>query len=73
MKKRKREFDFYEIVLRELRKIDCKKRIIPFPLVFNRLGAIFHFDRETAKTVMRILEEKKSIQIVPFRGIRLLS
>ncbi|MGQ9469296.1 MAG: hypothetical protein ACUVTD_05660 [Nitrososphaerales archaeon] len=72
MKKKRQEFDFYEIALRELRKINCKKRIIPFPLVFNRLGTIFHFDKETTKIAMRALEERGLIQLVPFKGIRIL-
>jgi len=41
----KEKFDFYEIVLRELRKIKCRRRIIPFPLVYYRLGAIFHLKK----------------------------
>lgn len=70
MKSRK-DFDFYKIALREILKINCFKRIIPFPQVFSRLGAIFHFDKETSRSVLKNLEGQGAIQIVPFKGIKL--
>ncbi|MGQ9469651.1 MAG: hypothetical protein ACUVTD_07535 [Nitrososphaerales archaeon] len=35
-----------------------KSRIIPFPLVYIGWGAVFYFDRETTKDVLRSLEKK---------------
>jgi len=66
------DFDFYKIVLREILKINCKKRIIPFPLVFYRLGTIFHFDKNNSKIILKILERRGLIKIIPFKGIRLM-
>lgn len=71
MGKKEGEFDFCYIVLRELKKINCKRRIIPFPLVFYRLGAIFHLKKEDSITLLKDIEKKGYIEIIPFKGIRL--
>jgi len=65
------DFDFYKMVFREILKINCRKRIIPFPLVFYRLGTIFHFDKNNSKIILKILERRGLIEIIPFKGIRL--
>ena len=65
------DFDFYKMVFREILKINCRKRIIPFPLVFYRLGTIFHFDKNNSKIILKILERRGLIKIIPFKGIRL--
>jgi len=66
-----KEFDFHELVLTELKKINRYRRIIPFPLVFNRLGTIFHFDKETSVLVLKEMERRKSVKLVPFHGVQL--
>jgi len=65
----KEKFDFYEIVLRELKKIEYKGKIIPFPLIYYRLGAIFHLRKKDAWKLLKILQERKMIKIVSFKGI----
>lgn len=70
--KRENDFDFYEVALKELMKVNCGRKIIPFPLVFNRLGVIFHFDKETSVFVLKILENKRWVKLIPFHGIRIL-
>jgi Mn-dependent DtxR family transcriptional regulator len=51
--------------------VNCFKRIIPFPVVFNRLGAIFHFNKETSKLFLKDMEKRGLIKIIPFKGIKL--
>jgi len=65
------KFDFYEMVFKEILKINCKKRIIPFPLVFYRLGTIFHLNKNNSKIILKMLERKGLIEIVPFKGVRI--
>jgi hypothetical protein len=69
----KKEFNFYKIALKEIMKVNCFKRIIPFPVVFNRLGAIFHFNKETSKLFLKDMEKKGFLKIIPFKGIKLNS
>jgi len=59
------------IVLKELKKAS-KSRVIPFPLVYYRLGAIFHFDKEISKQILKILEKKGLIEIHEFHGVEIL-
>ena len=66
-----KQFDFIDLVLKELKKIDRYRSIIPFPLVFNRLGTIFHFDKETALAVLKELQRRKLLRVVPFHGVRI--
>lgn len=63
--------DFNSLVLRELMKVKYG-RIVPFPLVFYRLGCIFHFDREVFKLILKDLEKRKLIRIHSFHGIEIL-
>ncbi len=58
------------MVLKELRKIS-KSRIIPFPLVYYRLGAIFHFDKEISKHILKSLERRGLIKIHEFHGVKI--
>jgi len=68
-----KEFDFYELVLTELKKINRYRRIIPFPLVFNRLGTIFHFDKETSILALKELEKRELVKLIPFHGVKILA
>lgn len=70
--KRKGNFDFYKIALRELMRINCKRKIIPFPPVFNRLGTMFHFSKKNSRMLLKVMEKKGYIEIIPFKGIRIL-
>ena len=65
-----KSINFYEIILKEILKIKCKKAIIPFPLIYYRLGTIFHFNKRTSKIILKILEEKGLIKIIPFKGVK---
>jgi len=70
--KARNNFDFYEIALKELMKINYRREIIPFPLVFNRLGTMFHFDKRSSVVVLKNLERRGHVEIIPFKGIRIL-
>jgi hypothetical protein len=67
-----REFDFYELVLKELKKIKTSRRPISFPLIFYRLGAIFHFDKKTSMQVLKEMEKKRLVKIHSFHGVEIL-
>ncbi len=62
-------FDFLDVVVRELKKIQYKRRIIPFPVVYYRLGCIFHFDRDTSKQILKDLKSQGIIKLHPFNGV----
>lgn len=70
--RRKGDFDFYRIALRELMRIDCKRKIIPFPLVFNRLGTMFHFSKRNSRMLLKDMEKRGYIEIIPFKGVSVL-
>ena len=65
-------FDFLGIVVRELKKIQYKRRIIPFPVIYYRCGCIFHFDKDTTKQILKDLESRGIIKLHPFNGIEIL-
>jgi hypothetical protein len=65
------DFDFYKIAFEELKKINCKRRIIPFPLVFNRLGTMFHFDKKNSVMLLKKIQTEGYVEIIPFKGIRI--
>ena len=69
--KAKNDFDFCKIAFEELKKISCKRRIIPFPLVFNRLGTMFHFDKKNSMGLLKKIQTKGYVEIIPFKGIRI--
>lgn len=69
--KAKNDFDFYEIAFEELKKINSKRKIIPFPLVFNRLGTMFHFSKKSSLMLLKKIERKGYVEIIPFKGIRI--
>jgi hypothetical protein len=60
-----------QLVLTEIRR-SSKKNIIPFPIVFYRLGCILHLDKETSKLVLQELESKRLIRIHNFHGVEIL-
>ena len=59
------------LVLRELHKLNANG-VIPFPLVFYRLGCILHLDKETSRLVLQELERKRLIRIHDFHGVEIL-
>ena len=72
MSPRGKKFDFSGLAIEELRKINYPEELIPFPLVFNRLGVIFHLQKEETVTLLDHLERQGHIEVVPFHGIRVL-
>lgn len=60
------------LVLKRLRELSFKRgRIIPFPDVFARICPIFCILKEEAWAVLRSMEEKGLVEIVPFHGVRI--
>ena len=59
------------LVLSEIKR-SSKRKIIPFPVVFYRLGCIFHLDKETSRLVLQDLERKRLIRIHDFHGVEVL-
>jgi len=68
----RKSFDFCELAIEELKKIDYPDELIPFPLVFNRLGVMFHLPKEEAAMLLDHLESEGHVEVVPFHGIRIL-
>jgi len=73
-------FDFLDEVFKKLledKQINfylksSPNRIIPFPVVFRRMGVIWHFSKEESIRILKELEKRKMIQIINFHGIRIL-
>jgi hypothetical protein len=59
------------LVLSEIKR-SSKRKIVPFPVVFYRLGCIFHFDKTTSQLVLKELEKKRMIRIHNFHGVEIL-
>jgi hypothetical protein len=59
-------------VLNELKKINCFRKIIPLPLVYYRLGVIFHLTKKEAWFVLKELENKGFLETYPYKGIKIL-
>lgn len=77
-KEERKEFDLiYKIFTDLLKDSDIgfylTRRInvfIPFPLIFKRLGVIYHFTRKDSFEILKIMEQREWIKIIPFKGIR---
>lgn len=66
------EISIEVLVLKRLRELSFKRgRIIPFPDVFARVCPIFCVPKEEAWAVLRSMEEKGLIEIVPYHGVRI--
>jgi hypothetical protein len=73
-------FDFLDEVFKRLvedKEIKfCLKsrpnRIIPFPLIFRRMGVLWHFSKEDSIRILKELEKRKLIEIVNFHGIKIV-
>jgi len=46
--------------------------IIPFPLVFQRFGTVFHFNKRQSFLILKDMKELKMVEIIPFHGIKLI-
>jgi len=72
-------FDFEEKVYRRLLEDkDIKsilqlnsKSVISFPLVYRRLGVLYHFSKKESNEILDSLKERGFIEIVKFHGIRI--
>lgn len=60
-----------QLILLEIRR-SSKRKIVPFPVVFYRLGCILHLDKETSRLVLYDLQEKGLIRIHDFHGVEIL-
>jgi len=45
---------------------------IPFPLIFKRICVIYHLHKKNAIEVLRIMEQRNWISIVPYKGVKIL-
>lgn len=63
--------DLDQLVLSEIRR-SSKRKVVPFPVVFYRLGCILHLDKETSRLVLQELERKRLIRIHNFHGVEIL-
>ena len=72
MEATRKKFDFSQLAVEELKKIDYPEELIPFPLVFNRLGVIFHLQKQETVTLLDHLESEGHIKVVPFHGVQIL-
>jgi len=68
----RKKFDFCKLAIDELKKIECPDELIPFPLVFNRLGVMFHLPKEETVTLLDHLESEGRVKVVPFHGVRIM-
>lgn len=59
------------LVLTEIRR-SSKRKIVPFPLVFYRLGCMFHLDKATSRLILSDLQKKGLIRIHDFHGVEIL-
>jgi hypothetical protein len=74
-------FDFEKEIYERLKENKEIKRflktnpnsIIPFPLVFKRLGVLYHFSKRKSNEILESLEKRGFIKIVNFHGIKILS
>ncbi|MBI2546907.1 MAG: hypothetical protein HYW23_00485 [Candidatus Aenigmarchaeota archaeon] len=68
------EFDFLNEVFDRMildREISSyRKSIIPFPLIFKRLGVVYHFSKKTSLKFLKVLEKRGYIKLVNFHGIK---
>jgi hypothetical protein len=60
-----------QLVLAEIKR-SSKRKIVPFPVVFYRLGCILHLDKETSRLILNDLEKKRLIRIHDFHGVEIL-
>jgi hypothetical protein len=66
---RANKFSLYRKILTELEKLNFSNSIIRFPLVFYRLGCMFHLSRDETWLVLKELEHSGHIKIFPYKGI----
>ncbi|MBU0466932.1 MAG: hypothetical protein KJ718_00960 [Nanoarchaeota archaeon] len=56
----------------EKAKASCKKEIIPFPKVFEKLCLNFSITKKQCWEILFILRDTGFIEIVPFHGVKIL-
>ena len=66
---RANKFSLSKKILTELEKLNFSNGIIRFPLVFYRLGCMFHLSRDETWSVLKELELNGYIKIFPYKGI----
>lgn len=60
------------IVLRLLPRIprtEWRNRIIPFPAIYKKVGYVMKLDRNTTRTVLKLLSMRNKIEVVDFHGV----
>jgi len=67
-----RRVNLDHLIVSQIKEAGSKRKIVPFPLVFYRLGCIFHLDKETSKLILKDLENKRLVRIHEFHGIEIL-
>jgi len=45
---------------------------IPFPLIFKRICVIYHLHKKDVIDVLRIMEQRNWISIIPYKGVKIL-
>jgi len=45
---------------------------VPFPLIFKRICVIYHLHKKDAMEVLRIMEQRNWISIIPYKGVKIL-
>lgn len=59
-------------VIRELKWLGDDKKVIPFPLIFEKLCPTLHLRKNELRLVLAKLEKQGLIEIHSFRGVRIL-
>jgi len=70
--KREASYDFSELVLKQLREIQPRGRLLPYPEVRYRLGCILHIHKGDVKIILKQLEKENKIKLHAFNGVELL-
>ena len=62
----------FVVRLNEVNKT-CKKEIIPFPKIFEKLCRAFSITKKECWEILFLLRDVGLIEIVPFHGIKLIN
>jgi len=73
MKDNQEIIGLYGIFFKRLEELkeQCKKDIIPFPILFKRLCGSFRITKKECWSVLFLLRDIGFIEVVPFHGIKI--